>query len=174
MAAESDKLFLELIAEEMGRYFGDDAKRIDHAVRVARYADKLLEREDADRAVVLSAAYLHDIGIKESERKYLSTAARYQHQEGPPIARRILITLKAQDDMIEEVCDIIGHHHKPRKQETSNFKIVYDADLIVNLEDKFSEKTLSPRTIAKLIVTRFLTASGRSLAQDQFAWAGKR
>ena len=37
--------------------------------------------------MVLSAAYLHDIGIKEAERKYQSSAAPYQEQEGPAIAR---------------------------------------------------------------------------------------
>ena len=51
------------------------------------------KEEKGNPAVVLSAAYLHDIGIQEAERKYQSTAARYQEEEGPPIAREILTRL---------------------------------------------------------------------------------
>ena len=61
-------------------------------------------------AVILCAAYLHDIGIQESERKHQSTAPEYQEQEGPPIARTLLEKLGAKDALIDEVCDIIGHH----------------------------------------------------------------
>ena len=34
--------------------------------------------------------------------------------------------------MIKAVCRIIAHHHTPGVVTTNNFKVVYDADLIVN------------------------------------------
>ena len=115
------------VAIEMKRYFTTDFKRIGHATRVARYAEELAKKEKGNPAVILSAAYLHDIGIQEAERKYQSTAAQYQEEEGPPIARQILTKLGAREDLIEEVCDIVGHHHHPREKETTNFKAIYDA-----------------------------------------------
>jgi HD superfamily phosphodiesterase len=114
--------------------------------------------------VVLCAAYLHDIGIHEAERKHGSAEAKYQEEEGPPIAREILARLSASRDIIDEVCDIIGHHHHPRPEETVNFKIVYDADLITNLEEK--EEPIPEDKLTAIIEKSFLTASGRKLATE--------
>jgi len=150
----------------MKMYFKTDFKRIGHAARVARYADKLVEPEKGDPAVVLAAAYLHDIGIKEAEKKYQSSAARYQHLEGPPVARAILEKLDADPRLIDEVCDIVGHHHKPRPHETTNFKIVYDADLLVNLEERKNKHRVTSQMLERHIETRFLTTSGKALAQS--------
>jgi len=152
----------------MKRYFTTDFKRIGHATRVARYSEELAKKEKGNPAVILSAAYLHDIGIHEAERKYQSTAAQYQEEEGPPIARQILTKLGAREDLIEEVCDIVGHHHHPRDVETTNFKAIYDADLIVNLEENQKDKASSPERLASIIDQSFLTDSGRELAIKVF------
>ncbi|MFC1886973.1 HD domain-containing protein, partial [Thermodesulfobacteriota bacterium] len=119
----------------------------------------------ANMAIVLSAAFLHDIGIKEAEKKHQSTAARYQEEYGPPIARGILLKLSAETKLIEEVCDIVGHHHHPRENETVNFKCLYDADLITNLEEQQKEKLKTSEHIDKIIEKSFLTQSGRDLAK---------
>jgi len=158
-------LLKDRVAVEMKRYFGQDFKRIGHASKVARYAEQLVKEEKGDMAVVLIAAYLHDIGIKEAERKYGSNEANYQEQEGPPVARAMLKRLGAAPELIDEVCDIIGHHHHPRKEETLNFKILYDSDLIVNLEEKHKESPLHPEKLSGIIARSFLTASGGTLAQ---------
>ena len=46
----------------MEAHFGSDRKRIDHARRVLRHAEHILESEPCDRTVVEAAAILHDIG----------------------------------------------------------------------------------------------------------------
>jgi len=166
LAQRNDPL-KDRVAIEMKRYFKQDFKRIGHATRVARYAEEIFREEGGDPAVIMSAAYLHDIGIKEAERKYQSTAARYQEEEGPPIARDILSKLGADEELITEVCDIVGHHHHPRPQETKNFKALYDADLIVNMEENKKEKNGSAdmEKLISLIGNVFLTEGGRKLAK---------
>lgn len=174
LLAKQQELLKDRVAIEMKRYFGSDFKRIGHAGRVARHADEIgraelaagLEPTAYNPAVTQIAAFLHDIGIKEAERKYNSTAARYQHQEGPPIAREILANLAANQGLINEVCDIIGHHHLPRKEETMNFKVLYDADLITNLEEKQREAPSDPAHLARIIERSFLTESGRKRAAE--------
>jgi HD superfamily phosphodiesterase len=168
LIAQKKDLLKDRVAIEMKNYFRQDFKRIGHATKVARYADQIVREEKGDPAVVLSAAYLHDIGIHEAERKYQSTEAKYQEEEGPPIARDILIKLGAQPDLIDEVCDIIAHHHHPRAEETINYKAVYDADLIVNLEEGQKEKGLNAEEFTGLIEKNFLTESGRKLARSIF------
>lgn len=71
--------FKEKTLSEMMNYFGDDIKRITHAMKVTHFAEKILQQEiTADRRVVIISAILHDIGIKECERKYNSTDGQLQ------------------------------------------------------------------------------------------------
>ena len=126
----------QALSHAMEGYFGTDTRRIQHAKRTAEYADMILAEEtSADPNVVIAAAYLHDIGIKNAEEKYGSAEAEHQEIEGPPVARGILKKLDYSEDFIREVCDIIGHHHHPRPDETINFKVLYDADQLVNAEE---------------------------------------
>jgi HD superfamily phosphodiesterase len=164
LLAQKEDLLKDRVAIEMKRYFKSDFKRIGHATRVARYAERIGRNERGNLAVILSAAYLHDIGIPEAERKYGSTEAKYQEKEGPPIARAILMKLKAREDLIEEVCDIIGHHHHPGPDENMNFKVIYDADMIANLEDKLKETSMEKAKLTELIEKKFLTESGKKEA----------
>jgi len=166
LLAQKEDLLKDRVAIEMKRYFGKDFKRIGHAASVARYAEQIVKEENGNPAVVLCAAYLHDIGIHEAERKYNSTAAQYQHKEGPPIAREILTRLGAREELIEEVCDIIGHHHHPRNQETLNFQIIYDADLIVNLEEREKKSETRKERLAKVIGKNMFTNTGKRLARQ--------
>ncbi|HDG98932.1 MAG TPA: HD domain-containing protein [Desulfobacterales bacterium] len=167
LLAQKENLLKERVAIEMKKYFGRDFKRIGHASKVARYAERIGREEGANLAVVLISAYLHDIGIKEAERKYGSSEARYQEEEGPPVARGILEKLGAKEDLIEEVCDIIGHHHHPRDEETINFKALYDADLLVNLEEEQERERQKPsNTLEAVIEKAFLTSSGKKLAHE--------
>lgn len=72
-------------------YFGHDIKRINHALKVYGFVKAIGEEEimDSEKLQVLEvAAILHDIGIKESERKYNSTSGSYQEIEGPPIVQK--------------------------------------------------------------------------------------
>lgn len=166
--AQKEDLLKDRVAIEMKRYFKTDFKRIGHASKVARYAEQIGKNEKGNLAVILCAAFLHDIGIHEAEKKHKSTAARYQEEEGPPIARSILEKLKAKEELIEEVCDIIGHHHHPRAEETTNFKVLYDSDMIVNLEEKYKDKPIQPEELDGLIENAFLSKSGKEKAREVF------
>lgn len=161
-----EDLLKDRVAVEMKRYFQPDFKRIGHATRVARHAEQIGRQEEGNPAVILMAAYLHDIGIKAAEEKYNSSAARYQELEGPAVARDILEKLGAAEPLIEEVCDIIGHHHHPRDEETINFKVLYDADRIANLQEFHQKKPLNPKTVERIINTGFLTESGKARARQ--------
>ena len=165
LLAQKEDLLKDRVAIEMKRYLKQDFRRVGHAIRVARYAEQIGREEGGNLAVILCAAYLHDIGIKEAERKHNSAAARYQEAEGPPIAREILNRLGAQEALIDEVCDIVGHHHHPKQDETVNFESLYDADLITNLEEKQKENPTEPEKLTGIIEKSFLTGSGANLAR---------
>jgi HD superfamily phosphodiesterase len=164
LLAQKEDFFKDRVAIAMKQYFKSDFKRIGHASRVARHAEKIGKLERGNMAVVLASAYLHDIGIPSAEAKHGSSAAKFQEEEGPPIAREILEKLGADEKLIDEVCDIIAHHHHPKTEESLNFKVLYDADLIVNLEEKYKEQAIEKERLDKLAEKSFLTESGRELA----------
>ncbi|MDO8491753.1 MAG: HD domain-containing protein [Dehalococcoidia bacterium] len=150
----------------MEAYFGADSRRIDHSRKVTSYAEELLKREVGDPIVVIAAAVLHDIGIHQAEKKYGSPSGKYQEIEGPPIARGILTALGMGQAHIDEVCEIIAHHHSPGKITSKNFGILYDADWLVNLRDEYDIKD---KAKLKAIVERvFLTESGKALARQTY------
>ena len=164
VAAQGD-LFKDRVAIAMRKYFGNDARRIKHANDVAGHAEVIgKKQEDGDMMVIMATGYLHDIGIREAERKFNSSSAKYQHSEGPPVAREILTELKARPELVDEVCDIIGHHHNPRDEETTNFKVLYDADLIVNMTELYQEKPPTPEHLNKLLADSFMTGAGAEQA----------
>ena len=151
------------LLQAMTDYFGKDTKRIEHAKTVVGYAEMILPHElGADPNIVLAAAVLHDIGIKNAEEKHGSNEAELQEQEGPPVARGILTELGYPEAFIDEVCDIIAHHHHPRPEETLNFKVLYDADLLTNSEKQRMRRRGHP--ISEDLLNAFLTDTGRKVA----------
>lgn len=157
---------LRRVEDGMKEYFDADQRRIDHALRVTGYAEDILRHEKGNRLVVLAAALLHDIGIHEAERKYGSSAGNLQEQEGPPIARQILTKLAFDEVVIIEVCEIIASHHSPGEVDTDNFRVVWDADWLVNLGDEFDLQDLEKTR--EMIGKIFQTATGKSLAEQVY------
>ena len=150
----------------MKETFGSDRRRIDHALRVLDRAETIHESEGGDPLTVRAAAILHDIGIHEAERKHGSAAGRFQEIEGPPIARAILEEFQLDSDTVDHVCRIVGSHHSAKDIDTREFRIVWDADWLVNIPDEHAGA--SREKLAKLIACIFKTERGRSLAVELF------
>lgn len=138
-------MYLKLM-EKMIEYFGSDVKRINHALKVFSFASLIAENEVQDvklKSVISFAGLLHDIGIKEAERKYNSNAGKYQEKEGPPIAEKVLKELFINDEIVERVCFIIGNHHTYNKIDGIDFQILVEADLLVNIfEDRMKKDSI--------------------------------
>ena len=151
-----EELRLEGVRRAMEDHFGQDARRIRHALRVTDFARQLLEQEEGEAELVLATALLHDG----------SSAGPLQEQEGPPLARAILESLGYPPAFIDEVCSIIASHHSPGEVDTANFRLVWDADWLVNLPD---ECNLEHREYAAALIDRiFLTSTGAGLARNLY------
>lgn len=156
----------DILIERMKAYFGGDERRIEHALSVLAAARAVNAVEKADPVVVEAAAVLHDIGIHEAERKYGSSAGNYQEIEGPPIAKEILAEFDLDEDVVEHVLAIIAEHHSAKTIDTREFRVLWDADWLVNIPDEFDleEKT----SLGALVVKVFKTAAGREMAEKKF------
>ncbi len=143
------------LIKELEEYFGKDELRIEHAKKVMSYAEELLRKEGGDWHIVVPASILHDVGIKVAEEKYASSADSYQEKEGPAIAGKMLLRLGVKKGDIDEICRIIAYHHSPCEVDTLNFKILYDADYLVNLKEEvdLEEKEKAVKIINKVFFT---------------------
>jgi len=153
-------------------YFGPDAGRIQHAMKVYCLAYALWDEEARTRGIpdtderrnsLLLTAVLHDIGIHEAERKYNSSAGKYQEIEGPPIAEKILRECGADAEITARVSYLVAHHHTYNLIDGLDFQILVEADLLVNLEE---EK--GGREAVLFVRDKYMTTSGAKLLMDSY------
>jgi hypothetical protein len=156
----------ERLISEMEEIFGTDKRRFDHAIAVLDYAEQIQAQEGGDHLVVKAAAILHDIGILEAERKHGSSARKYQEMEGPPIAKAVLERHGVPPDVVEHICRIIASHHSAKDIDTLEFRIVWDADWLVNLSSDFVDA--SREKLKEIIDKAFKTRKGREIAIETF------
>lgn len=156
------------IIKEMKKIFKKDSKRIKHALKVLNFAKKINSKENGDSKIVNTAAILHDIGIKEAEKKYGSSAGVYQEKEGPPIANNILKNYNYNTDEINHICNIIANHHSDLNIDTIEFKILWDADWLVNLKEEGIIKKKSKDELSKFIEKIFKTKTGKQIAKEKY------
>jgi HD superfamily phosphodiesterase len=157
----------DMLIRDMQEVFGADQRRIDHALAVLGYAEHIRAVEGGDPRVIQAAAILHDIGIHEAERKHHSAAGRYQELEGPPIAEGILRRRGVDEARIAHVCRIIANHHSARDIDTLEFRVLWDADGLVNLPEMGQDA--SRADLEARISRMFKTSTGRETALRLFA-----
>jgi HD superfamily phosphodiesterase len=164
------RIMREKLIEEMKNVFGDDQKRIEYALAVLDYAEQIQNVEGGDPLIVRAAAILHDIGIHEAdheaERKHGSSVGKYQEIEGPSIAREILSKYELDEAAIEHICKIIANHHSGKEIDTLEFKILWDADWLVNIPEEFPDAGRGK--LQNLIDKVFKTHRGRQIAIESF------
>ena len=77
------------LIEKMMEYYAGDPKRVQHFLKVYEFAKLIGESEELEPEklhILRTAAIVHDIGIKISEKKYGSSGGKYQVKEGPAVA----------------------------------------------------------------------------------------
>ncbi|MFH1081362.1 MAG: HD domain-containing protein [Pseudomonadota bacterium] len=114
-------------------YFGNDFRRMTHALDVLKHAERILEnRANCDYEVLVASALLHDIGIKQSEELLGYNNGKTQEEYGPPIAQKLLESIGFPPEKTKKVCEIIGNHHSRSRYDYVELSILKEADKIVN------------------------------------------
>ena len=163
---------IEELALAMIDYNNGDPKRIQHTTKVHAYASMIGKCEglDEDTLFILeSAAIVHDIGIRASEKKYGHQNGKLQEQEGPAVAREMLTRLGGfTDQQIERICWLVGHHHTYHVCEDLDYQILIEADFLVNL----FEDEESPNAIRAVRKNIFRTESGTRMLETMYGING--
>lgn len=146
LLAQREDLLKDRVAVEMKRHLKQDFRRIGHAIRTARYAEEIAKEEGGDLAVILTVAYLHNLGAG--------------------VAREILAKLGARDELIQEVCDLIDGEHDPGSGDSLNLNAVNEAEFIASLEERDKEASLSREELTEILKKSSLTDTGHRLAKE--------
>lgn len=148
-------------------YDAGDPKRIQHALKVFTYASLIGEKEGLsprDLDILKTAAALHDIGIHNAEKLHGSSAGKWQELEGPPVAREILEPFGLGEEFVSRVCFLIGHHHTYDAVDGTDYRILLEADMLVNL----CEDGLSPEAARRAGENLFKTETGREFLDAMY------
>lgn len=156
------------LMNRMFDYFMGDAARIQHFVKVYTFARTIGAGEGLDEDVMEilgAAALVHDIGIRVAEEKYGSSAGPLQEKEGPPEAEKMLREVGYPERVIDRVCYLVGHHHTYTDIDGMDYRILVEADFLVNLY----EDELSMRGIRNAYRKIFVTETGKRICRTMFA-----
>lgn len=155
---------VDLLTQRMLEFDGGDPRRIQHFIKVHRFAQLIgrLEQLDAHTQLVLEcAALVHDIGIRPAEKKYGRCTGKLQEQEGPDHARRLMNGLGLEPNDIDRICYLVGHHHTYNQIDGIDYQILVEADLLVN----FYEENDTQEHIRAGIQNVFRTSAGKRLGE---------
>jgi len=152
----------------MTEFNNGDPKRIQHFIKVFEFAHVIGVKEGIDVGklrILDMAAIMHDIGIRPSEEKYGSCDGKLQEQEGPVYAREMLAEFPEVTEIeTERICYLIAHHHTYDNVDGIDYRILLEADFLVNaLEDE-----LDKAAIIHFRDKVFETATGTYLLNTMF------
>lgn len=156
------------LLQEMISYYTGDPKRIQHFIKVHSFACLIGAAEhlsEPELFTLETASIVHDIGIKEAERKYGKCTGKLQEQEGPALACEMLHNLGFEDKLIERVCYLVGHHHTYNNIDGRDYQILVEADFLVNLYEDHSSKDTAQNVCNNI----FKTETGRQICIDMFS-----
>ncbi len=157
----------ELIIK-MTEFNAGDPKRIQHLIKVYEFAHVIGVKEQLEEQqlrILDMAAIMHDIGIRPSEEKYGRCDGKLQEQEGPAYARDLLSEFpEVTEQETDRICYLIAHHHTYDNVDGLDYRILLEADFLVNaMEDDlkkdaiihFRDKVFETKTGIHLINTMF-------------------
>jgi HD superfamily phosphodiesterase len=162
-----DKELVNNVLDLAITYNGNDIKRINHLLKVFSFAHHIGVSENCDPQLQIDidiSAILHDSGIHEDEKKYNSSAGKWQEIEGPKIAQELLKDLPLENNIKDRVLFLIGHHHSYNNIDGIDFQILVEADFLVNM---FEDGMAKPECL-KIKQNIFKTKSGIKLLEGMY------
>ncbi len=156
-------LLKDRVAVEMKKFFKQDFKSINHAARVARYAEQISAEEKADLAVLLSASYLHAIACPETGSEGVSSGAVCG---GLGSVQTLLQGLGATEELTERVLDTIrALRESGDVTDEKAAHILRDAHAIAEWQEKQEQGLATGQASAPLVNDLLHTEGGKIVAR---------
>ena len=144
---------------------GGNEHDINHFLKVWGYARTIGEAEGLDERTLKTlefSAVVHDIACPSLRKVHGSCPGSLQEKEGPALVREFFRDSGIDEEMLERICYVVGHHHTFTNVEGSDHQILLEAVLLVNAgEDEKCRKAVS--SFQKNV---FKTKTGLALLED--------
>lgn len=158
---------LNRLIMEMIEYYVGDSRRIQHFIKVHSFAKLIGELEGLsplEQKTLETAAIVHDIGIRLCEEKYGDCNGKLQEKEGPALAVAMLKKIGFEDNIIDRVAFLVGHHHTYSDIQDKDYQILVEADFLVNLHEDASSKDSCINVYHNI----FKTKAGKEICHNMF------
>jgi len=157
------------IIQKMIAYSEGNLHDITHFMKVWGYAKMIgeLEQLDAHSQLLLEvAAVTHDIACPLCREKYGSTAGNLQEKEGPGLLVRFLNDSGLTAEEIDRVSFLVGHHHTYTAVDGPDYRILIEADYLVNAE----ENNFTAEHVKSTYGNIFRTKTGTRLLKNLYGF----
>lgn len=145
-----------------------DPSLTHHLTKVHGFAAAIGKMEGLDEEtqfILETAALVHDIGIRNAMRQYGRSDGKLQEAIGPDEAEALLRSLGGYTEaQIDRVRYLVGHHHTYTNVEGLDYRILIEADFLVNLYE-FADRYKAILAAEEHI---FRTQSGKALLRSIF------
>lgn len=159
---------LTALCKAMITYDKGDPRRIHHFLKVHAFARQIGVEEGLDEKTLFrleAAAYVHDIGIHEGERRFGRNDGKIQEDLGPDEARPMLEALDFDMDDVDRICWLVGHHHSYGSIDGPDARILAEADMLVNqYEDGITDRKRNEALYHRL----YRTAAGKRMFEELY------
>ena len=159
-----------MIAEILNRmvaFSNGNLHDIAHFVKVWGFARSIgiLEKlSDEEQLILEIAAITHDIACPLCREKYGNTNGELQEKEGALFVLDFLQDSGLSPSQIERVSFLVGHHHTLNDINGRDYRILVEADYIVNAE----EYGFPAENIRNACAAFFRTTAGTNLLKSIF------
>lgn len=165
-------LLLDELYLRMTDYYRGDPARIQHFVKVHSFARLIGHREglgEEELLILEASALVHDIGIKPAEAIYGNCDGKRQEELGPQAAREMLAQCGFSPEQTGRIAWLVGHHHTYTDIDGMDYRILVEADFLVNLYEDGS----TTEAVAAAYKNIFRTESGKKICRDMFGVEGE-
>jgi hypothetical protein len=160
LVAQKENLFKDRVAVEVKRHLKTDFKRIGHASRLARYVERIQQREKGNPASALIAAYLLPIVAQAAA----DGGAEAWRRAATATVGEFLSKLGAGENLITAVAEVLAALSGADPQAPVEVRVLHDAEAIVHLEDQQKTAPLPLDALQQQLDGALLTDGGREAA----------
>lgn len=126
------------IMEKMIVYSEGSHHDINHFMKVWGFARTIAEKEAVDeetKFIAEAAAIVHDIACPLCREKYGNTNGRHQEEEGVPLVYDFFRGTDLSKAQVDRIAYLVGHHHTLTHIEGMDYRILIEADYLVNADE---------------------------------------
>ena len=150
---------------KMTEFLNGNQKDICHFLKVWAYAKTIGDAEIADaetRFILEAAAVVHDIACPFLREKLGRADGKNQELYGDGIVRDFLKDTDLSPAQIDRIAFLVAHHHTVENVEGMDWRILLEADYLVNAGECGFDKAHIRRTLDAM----FETQTGRQLLRS--------